>query len=71
MRPDPVLAPVMDGPHLEVARLERPEVPLHGRQALVGEDHARCVELAGRHARADDVEPVEGGLRGDRSSRRS
>jgi len=45
--PHAVLPPVVDGPHLQVARLEDPEVALHGRQALVGEDHADRVEALG------------------------
>jgi len=65
VRADPVLAPVVDGAHLELARLEDPEVPLHLAEPLVGEDHPVRVHALGCDAGADDVEPIEGGLGGD------
>ena len=44
----PVLAASGGSAGPRARRLERPEVALHARQALVGEDHARRVEAAPR-----------------------
>ena len=56
---------MIDGPYLQVDGLEAAERPLDCAQPLVGTHGLLGIKLGRGHARAHDVQPVEGGLGGD------
>ena len=58
VRPHPVGAAVVDRPHLQVDRLERPKGALDLRQVLVGAHGLRGVELFGLDVGTHDIEAV-------------
>ncbi len=65
VRPHPPLLPVEHRPHRQ-QRLQRPEGPLHPRQALVRPHRLGVPQLLLLQARADHVDPVQTLLRPDR-----